>query len=638
MNLTKPNQNITFKVGATNMQLQRAIEAALPAATEQMKDKAKEFKGSTEKETCYNIFNFLMTKIHYKVDGDNQKIKLPSAFLREKEGDCKSYSLFTASILANLKIPFSFTYASYNPTDSTPEHIYVTTKKGCIIDAVYKKFDSEKKATYKFQKPMNISYISGVKKHQSISNNNSNKTYYIEYLNKNKGFKKDKIEFDNYEKALKWGKSKLDNFQMDMIKVEFNKIGNITMNNINDQKFHLPNSLGKSHSPSIGALSSNMGGIGRTGYDWAKAVGIDKYYEQYKWEFKFYNPVLGGQRSVLQTVLSKNGGGLSNYLWSISPFNDTDKEDTTKKALYFGELEMVLKALMKKYKVEDEKMAYNPSPAGTFISKDSFKPVSTYNGPLTVKYVPSNNATVFTPEIQYAKQYYDASAVKANNFTRELEAAKLQIYAKYPYIISRKSTPQMHEAYRKLETWYFWEMGGSPDDLNIAVREGNTKTPTGASFNLWIRQKLEGKNPSIGLGLQASISAVFGFKYNPDTNQIIDPATNKSINGAANGVGALAEISALILKILAWIAGFGKIMGGIIAALLIVAVTLIAIIIIAPDFTRDVLGIKSNGQQGTETVDDAIIQKRLLDEQNSFGFEGMLIPVGVVAAFLILSK
>ena len=103
MNLAKPNQNISFKVGATNMQLQRAIEAALPAATEQMKDKAKEFKGSTEKETCYNIFNFLMTKIHYKVDGDNQKIKLPSAFLREKEGDCKSYSLFTASILANLK-------------------------------------------------------------------------------------------------------------------------------------------------------------------------------------------------------------------------------------------------------------------------------------------------------------------------------------------------------------------------------------------------------------------------------------------------------------------------------------------------------------------------------------------------------
>ena len=632
MNLAKPNQNISFKVGATNMQLQRAIEAALPAATEQMKDKAKEFKGSTEKETCYNIFNFLMTKIHYKVDGDNQKIKLPSAFLREKEGDCKSYSLFTASILANLKIPFSFTYASYNPTDSTPEHIYVTTKKGCIIDAVYKKFDAEKKATYKFQKPMNISYISGVKKKQPTSNNDSNVNYYIEYLNKNKGFKKDKIEFDNYEKALDYGKKNLDNFKNDMIKIEFKKIGEIS-------SYHLPNSLGKSHSPSIGALSSNMGGIGRTGYDWAKAVGIDKYYSKEKYYLKNFNPVLAAERSVLQTVLSKNGGGLSNYLYSISPFNDTDKEDTTKKALYFGEVEMATKALMKKYKVEDEKSAYNPSPAGAFISTNSFKPSNVYNGPLTVKYVPSNNATVFTPEIQYAKQFYDAAASKANNYTKELEAAKIQIYAKYPYIISRKSTPKMHEAYRKLETWYFWEMGGSPDDLNIAVREGNTKTPTGASFNLYIRQRLEGKNPSIGLGIQASVSAVFGFKYNPDTKQIIDPATNKAINGAANGVGALAEISALIVKILLWIAGFGKIMGGIIACLLIIAATLIAMIIIAPDFTRDLFGIKgSNGQQGTTTVDDGIIQRGLLEEQNSFGFESMLIPAGVVAAFLILSK
>jgi len=574
MNLTKPNQNITFKVGATNMQLQRAIEAALPAATEQMKDKAKEFKGSTEKETCYNIFNFLMTKIHYKVDGDNQKIKLPSAFLREKEGDCKSYSLFTAAILANLKIPFSFTYASYNPTDSTPEHIYVTTKKGCIIDAVYKKFDSEKKATYKFQKPMNISYISGIKTHSEKYQNN-------------------------------------------------------------DQKFHLPNSLGKSHSPSIGALSSNMGGIGRTGYDWAKAVGIDKYYTEYKWWAKYLNPILNAERQALQYCLSKNGGGLSNYLWSISPFNDTDKEDTTKKALYFGEVEMATKALMKKYKVEDEKSAYNPSPAGTVISTNSFKPSYIYNGPLTVKYIPSNNATVFTPEIQYAKQFYDAAASKATNYTKELELAKLQIYAKYPYIISRKSTPQMHEAYRKIETYYFWELGGSPDDLNDAVKQGNSKTPTGASFNFWIRQKLAGKNPSIGKGIQASVSALFGFKYNPETRQVIDPANNKVINGT-NKIGGIESI---IATVIAWIASFGPIMGKILGTLIILAGILLAFVLIAPDFTRDALGVKgSNGQDGQTTVDDEFIQKGIMDEQNSFSFEGMLIPAGVVAAFLILSK
>ena len=62
MDLIKPNQNITFKVGATNFELQRAIEAALPAAVAQTKDLAKKFKGSTEKESCNKIFNYLMKK------------------------------------------------------------------------------------------------------------------------------------------------------------------------------------------------------------------------------------------------------------------------------------------------------------------------------------------------------------------------------------------------------------------------------------------------------------------------------------------------------------------------------------------------------------------------------------------------
>lgn len=574
MDLVKPNQNITYKVGATNMQLQRAIEAALPAATEQMKGMAKQFKGSTEKQTCRNIFNFLMQNIRYKVDGDNQKIKLPSAFLREKEGDCKSYSLFTASILANLKIPFSFTYASYNPMDKTPEHIYVTTKSGCIIDAVWGKFNSEKKATYKFHKPMNISYISGVKSHS-----------------------------EKYETK--------------------------------EESYHLPKSLGKSHSPSIGALTSNMGGIGRTGWDWAKAVGIDSSYSEAKWYAKNLNPALAGGRLAIKTVLSKNGGGLANYLWGISPFNQVDKEDTTKKALYFGELEIVTKALMKKYNVQDEKSAYNPSPSGTVISTNSFKPSYVYNGPLTVEYKPSNNATTFTPEIKYAKEFYDAASSKATNYTKELEAAKLQIYAKYPYIISRKSTPEMHQAYRKLETWYFWQMGGTPDDFNDAVKEGNTKTPTGAAFNLYIRERLNGKNPSIGLGLQACISAVFGFKYNPDTKQIIDPANGKAINGTGKiGDGGL---TAIVTAITSLIVVFPVWMQFIIVTLIALGAILLAFVILAPDFTRDVLGVQTNnGPSGAVVVGDADLSRQITEDSSSL--TGMIIPVGVVAAFLFLSK
>jgi len=157
----KPGQNIIVKTAATNEQLQRALEAALPGAVAQTKDIAPKFKGGTDSETCKKIFDYLKTQIRYDKDGFTQKIKFPSALMRERSGDCKSYALFTAAILKNLGIPFRWTYASYTPGVKVPGHVYITTDSGCIIDAVWGKFNSEKKPFNKFYKSMNISYISG---------------------------------------------------------------------------------------------------------------------------------------------------------------------------------------------------------------------------------------------------------------------------------------------------------------------------------------------------------------------------------------------------------------------------------------------------------------------------------------------
>lgn len=151
------------KRNATNSELQRAIEAAIPQATKQAAAFADRYKGKTEEESCKKIFDYLKNNIHYKADGADQQVRLPSGLMRTAQGDCKSYSVFTSAVLSNLRIPHKLVYASYDPKDSTPSHIYVMTNKGCIIDAVYGKFNAEKKATYKKYKPMNISYIAGVK-------------------------------------------------------------------------------------------------------------------------------------------------------------------------------------------------------------------------------------------------------------------------------------------------------------------------------------------------------------------------------------------------------------------------------------------------------------------------------------------
>jgi hypothetical protein len=136
-------------VNASNKDIQRILESNIEKATRQTRQISGYFKGPTEINTCYNIWNFLKTKVKYKEDTTAmQDIKLPSGLLRSKVADCKSFSLFTVAILKNLGIPCFLTYTSYNEI-SIPSHVYVTTKSGIIIDGVWSSFNSEKKPTYK---------------------------------------------------------------------------------------------------------------------------------------------------------------------------------------------------------------------------------------------------------------------------------------------------------------------------------------------------------------------------------------------------------------------------------------------------------------------------------------------------------
>ena len=166
--MIKPGQTLLVKANATNGELQRAIEAVIPQATKQAAAFASRYKGKDEMATCKNIFDYLKNNINYKADGNNQQVRLPSGLMRTKQGDCKSYSVFTSAVLSNLGIPHKLLYAAYDPKDKTPTHIYVMTDSGCIIDAVYGKFNAEKKPTFKKYKKMNISYIAGVRSRRKI--------------------------------------------------------------------------------------------------------------------------------------------------------------------------------------------------------------------------------------------------------------------------------------------------------------------------------------------------------------------------------------------------------------------------------------------------------------------------------------
>ena len=150
-----------YKTKADNKDIRDLLEKLVPKAKGQMVEFSKRFKGNTEEQTCKNIFNYLMNQFTYIADGEEQVIKLPSALLKKKIGDCKSYALFTASILENLGIPYTIVYTSYN-SNPIPQHVYIVTKNGCIIDAVYGKFNQEKIPIYKYKKNMNVRYMAGI--------------------------------------------------------------------------------------------------------------------------------------------------------------------------------------------------------------------------------------------------------------------------------------------------------------------------------------------------------------------------------------------------------------------------------------------------------------------------------------------
>lgn len=138
------------------------LHANIARAVSQTRDIAKHFKGATDLDTSRNIWNFLKKEIKYKKDRYGQQdIKLPSRFVSDGSGDCKSYSLFTAGVLTNLNIPFKIRYTSYS-ADPTPQHVYIVLDSGIIIDGVWTKFNDQKPYTFKKDYTMKIQTLAGV--------------------------------------------------------------------------------------------------------------------------------------------------------------------------------------------------------------------------------------------------------------------------------------------------------------------------------------------------------------------------------------------------------------------------------------------------------------------------------------------
>lgn len=162
LNIATDGKTTVNHINGWNSDIITVIHSNVPAATKQMREVAQTFNKGNEMATARAIWNFLKREIKYVKDPDGyQNIKLPGRFVATGSGDCKSYSLFTASILENLGIPYSFRYTSYG-LNTTPQHVYIVTDSGIIIDGVWNKFNSEKAFTSKKDYKMKIQTLSGI--------------------------------------------------------------------------------------------------------------------------------------------------------------------------------------------------------------------------------------------------------------------------------------------------------------------------------------------------------------------------------------------------------------------------------------------------------------------------------------------
>lgn len=172
-------KTLVNKKDAFNTDIISVLEGNFSKGKEQCKRFAQNFVGATDEQTANNVWNYLRHKIKYKRDSEQrQQIRLPARLIADAAtgADCKSFSLFACSVLANLGFNVGFRYTSYS-NSSTPTHVYcIASKNGrrYIVDGVWNKFNSEKFFTHKKDHSMQVETLSGFNSSKRVRNINPN--------------------------------------------------------------------------------------------------------------------------------------------------------------------------------------------------------------------------------------------------------------------------------------------------------------------------------------------------------------------------------------------------------------------------------------------------------------------------------
>jgi hypothetical protein len=118
-------------------------------------------------QTAYNVWCFLKDNFNYVIEPEKmQVLRSPAAILgSSKSGiDCKGFSSFSSGIMSawkrneGKKFDVMYRFASYDPFDKTPQHVFTVIKekdKEYWIDPVLDEYDQKKQPYFYKDKKIN---------------------------------------------------------------------------------------------------------------------------------------------------------------------------------------------------------------------------------------------------------------------------------------------------------------------------------------------------------------------------------------------------------------------------------------------------------------------------------------------------
>ncbi|MCB0707434.1 MAG: transglutaminase domain-containing protein [Saprospiraceae bacterium] len=166
---TTNRQKTIYRNGDTDDIIDVILQADKLSA-EFTQDLAPTLRGSTTEKTLHSVWAFVKENIRYKRDkAGHERIKSPGKLWLDKSGDCKSFSVFIASVLQNLGIPYKYRFGYY-PTGSSGyekdvNHVFVVAYangREYILDAVLDKFNYQEPFESGFDLDPNSKGISGI--------------------------------------------------------------------------------------------------------------------------------------------------------------------------------------------------------------------------------------------------------------------------------------------------------------------------------------------------------------------------------------------------------------------------------------------------------------------------------------------